>query len=289
MLRLFGIFVFVHSLNGDENISVEKAEMHILNDVAGDTKRDVRGDKERGGEHEVPPHEEPLHGSSSARYALYAACFCMALSTLAFQGMASEDTKRFNYVAIAVTGIATMAYLAMASGAGISHGADRACYWMRYVDWFFTTPFFLLDLALLAGADKWDTFYVMLMNAICIACGAIGALVPSARVTMFVLGMITFVLFLMKLFGSMATQAGKISSDVEAKYKTVCTLAMGVWCAYPIMYFLCEITNILSESMEVLLYAILDVTAKCVCSYILLANHDVLKEVNNKAYTRMED
>ena len=27
--------------------------------------------------------------------------------------MAKEDTKRFNYVAMAVTGIATMAYLAM--------------------------------------------------------------------------------------------------------------------------------------------------------------------------------
>lgn len=69
---------------------------------------------------------------------------------------------------------------------------------MRYVDWFFTTPFFLLDLCLLAGADQWDTFYVMLMNAICIACGAVGALTPAlnAAINMFVLGMITFVLYL---------------------------------------------------------------------------------------------
>lgn len=53
------------------------------------------------------------------------------------------------------------------SGAGLMYVEGRWVYWMRYVDWFFTTPFFLLDLALLAGADSWDTFYVMLMNAIC--------------------------------------------------------------------------------------------------------------------------
>ena len=54
-------------------------------------------------------------------------------------------------------------------GGGVAENiaTGRPVYWMRYVDWFFTTPFFLLDLALLAGADAWDTFYVMLMNAIC--------------------------------------------------------------------------------------------------------------------------
>merc|ERR1719408_358549 len=121
--------------------------------------------------------------------------------------MASNDTKRFNYVAMAVTGIATMAYLAMASGAGVTEVDGRAVFWMRYVDWFFTTPFFLLDLALLAGADQWDTFYVMLLNAICIACGAIGALNPDACVPMFALGMVTFAGFNAKLFGAMLQQS----------------------------------------------------------------------------------
>eukprot|EP00666_Eupelagonemidae_sp_cell4sb_P003005 gene3005-381_t len=46
---------------------------------------------------------------------------------------------------------------------------------------FFTTPFFLLDLCLLAGADVWSTFFVMLLNAICIAAGAVGALKPSVN------------------------------------------------------------------------------------------------------------
>merc|ERR1719502_2610725 len=140
---------------------------------------------------------------STGSMGLWAGFICMAASTFMFQVMAKEDTKRFNYVAMGVTGIATMAYLGMASGAGVSVVDGRPVYWMRYVDWFFTTPFFLLDLALLAGADNWDTFYVMLMNAVCIGCGAIGALVGECRYTMFALGMVTFVMFNQKLFGAM--------------------------------------------------------------------------------------
>merc|ERR1712186_79577 len=151
----------------------------------------------------------------------------------------------------AVTGIATMAYLAMFCGAGIKEVDGRNIYWMRYVDWFFTTPFFLLDLGLLARANMWDTFYVMLVNAICIVSGAIGALTPEARIPMFILGMITFVAFNMKLFGAMMAQASNLGADVAKKYSTVTTLTMGIWCAYPVMYVLCEITGMLPESTEV--------------------------------------
>jgi bacteriorhodopsin len=214
---------------------------------------------------------------------LLVACGCMAVSTLAFWGKAKESTKRFNYVAMAVTGIATMAYLAMWSGAGITQVDGRDVYWMRYVDWFFTTPFFLLDLALLANADMWDTFFVMLLNAICILCGAIGALQPSARLSMFILGMVTFVGFNAKLFGSMMANAAALGADVSGKYKAVTTLTMGIWCAYPVMYLLCEVTGALGVGAEVFLYAILDVVAKCVCSFILLGSDDILLQVNKQA------
>merc|ERR1719454_89301 len=105
----------------------------------------------------------------------------------------------------------------MAFGAGVTDVDGRDVYGMRYVDWFFTTPFFLLDLALLAGADTWDTFYVMLMNAICIAAGAIGALVPACKMPMFALGMITFVMFNAKLFGAMSSKAKELGDAVASK------------------------------------------------------------------------
>jgi len=219
------------------------------------------------------------------RQALLAAFACMAASTIAFQVMARPETKRFNYVAMAVTGIASLCYLTMFCGGGIYRnalGQGRDVYVMRYVDWFFTTPFFLLDLCLLAGADKWDTFYVMLMNAICIAAGAFGALTPGGQSYCWCLGMLTFIAFNYKLFGSMLGKAETLGPGVAGKYKTVVYLTMGVWCFYPVMYQLCEISQAISIQQEVVAYAIVDVFAKCVCSFILLANHDVLLAVNQQ-------
>merc|ERR1719258_708199 len=71
--------------------------------------------------------------------------------------------------------------------------------------------------------------------------------------------MITFVLFNMKLFGSMMNEAGKFGSDVGNKYKAVTGISMGIWCAYPVMYWLCEVTRTLTTDMEIIVYAILDV------------------------------
>merc|ERR1719206_1011168 len=39
-------------------------------------------------------------------------------------------------------------------------------FWMRYVDWFFTTPFFLLDLCILANACPWHVVPALL-DALC--------------------------------------------------------------------------------------------------------------------------
>merc|ERR1719171_1712485 len=89
--------------------------------------------------------------------------------------------------------------LADSDAAKTDGGRTYPLFWMRYVDWFFTTPFFLLDLCLLANADNFETFYVMLMNAVCIAAGAIGALKPAMNVPMFILGMATFAAFIEKL------------------------------------------------------------------------------------------
>ena len=215
---------------------------------------------------------------STITMGLAAGTFCMAGSTVAFQMMAQEETKRFNYVAMAVTGIATMAYLAMFCGAGIKEVDGRPVYWMRYVDWFFTTPFFLLDLALLAGADNSDTFYVMLMNAICIASGAVGALNPAAKWPMFILGLVTFAMFIMKLFGAMLAKAQSLGGGVGAKYSSVTGTTMAIWCIYPAMYLAAEVFRAVTVEQEVLIYAVIDVIAKCGMGFLLLGSHDVLKE-----------
>merc|ERR1719473_458776 len=147
---------------------------------------------------------------------------------------------------MAVTGIATLAYLSMVYGVGVVYIDHHPVY-----------------LALFANADSSDTFYVMLLNALCIASGAIGATNPDCAWPMFIFGMVTFGMFNQKLFGSMNAAAASLGPGVRGTYNTVAGGTMLLWCAYPIMYFACELTHSLSIEQEVTAYAILDVAAKC--------------------------
>jgi len=203
----------------------------------------------------------------------------MSVSTLAFLQMAKEDsTKRFNYVALMVTAIAATAYCSMAFGLGVHEVNGRNVYYMRYVDWFFTTPLLLLDLAMLAGSDFWDTFYVIGMDCIMILAGALATFsTDGGKWPLFMIGMVAFVLFLSKLFTSMSASAQKLGGAVHSKFMTVARVSMGIWWVYPLLFALCEGTNVLSEELEVLTYAIIDVTAKCGVGFLLLMNHDVLE------------
>merc|ERR1711870_205717 len=211
---------------------------------------------------------------------------CMFVTTMYFYVKslsAAQEAKKFYYVSLSVTGIATVAYLCMRANIGIAYvecaghncpggpykalqshgGMSYPLFWMRYVDWFFTTPFFLLDLCILANACPWETFFVMLMNAICIACGAIGALKPSVNVPTFILGMVTFVAFIQRL----------VVLPGDAHYQMVMKLTMGIWCAYPIMFLVCEMTHMVATPVEVWMYCILDVAAKCGCGFLLVNGH----------------
>merc|ERR1712139_658908 len=112
--------------------------------------------------------------------------------------------------------------------------------------------------------DVWETFFVMVMNAICITAGAIGALKPSVNIPMFILGMATFAAFIQKLFTYAPT---------NEHYQKVMKLTMGIWCAYPVMFILCELTKTLTTEGEVWAYMILDVAAKCGCGFLLVNGH----------------
>lgn len=207
---------------------------------------------------------------------LAVACGCMVLSTFAFYAMAKDATKRFNYVALLVTAIAATAYCSMACGLGVKEVDGRNIYYMRYVDWFFTTPLLLLDLAMLAGSDFWDTVFVLGMDCVMILAGALASFSPVGKWPLFTIGMMAFVVFLGKLFTSMSSSAQKLGGPVYSKFTTVAGISMGIWWIYPVLFVLCEGANILPETMEVLAYAIVDVVAKCGVGFLLLMNHEVL-------------
>jgi bacteriorhodopsin len=58
-------------------------------------------------------------------------------------------------------------------------GTMRSIYYVRYIDWFITTPLLLLDLLLTAGMPWPTLLWVIVVDEIMIVTGLIGALVES--------------------------------------------------------------------------------------------------------------
>merc|ERR1712087_409026 len=87
---------------------------------------------------------------------------------------------------------------------------------------------------------------------------------PSVNVPTFVLGMATFVAFIQRLF--------VLPGGVH--YQNVMKLTMGIWCAYPVMFVICEMTHMVASDIEVWMYCILDVAAKCGCGFLLVNGHE---------------
>lgn len=121
----------------------------------------------------------------------------MATSTFVFIGlglMKPRQHRIFHYITASITMVAAIAYFSMASNlgwtpidvefqrsAGIVRGVNREIYYVRYIDWFITTPLLLMDL-LLTAAMPWPTvLFAILVDEIMIVTGLVGALVRSSK------------------------------------------------------------------------------------------------------------
>lgn len=59
-------------------------------------------------------------------------------------------------------------------------GNMRQIFYVRYIDWFITTPLLLADLLLTCGLPTPTILYVILANEVMVVTGLVGALVKSS-------------------------------------------------------------------------------------------------------------
>jgi bacteriorhodopsin len=113
----------------------------------------------------------------------------------AFVGLALRKERRdrvFHYITAAVVFVAAIAYFTMGSNLGFTpiaveyrrsnpvvRGNYRSIYYVRYIDWFITTPLLLLDLLLTAGMPWPTILWTIVVDEIMIVTGLVGALVVS--------------------------------------------------------------------------------------------------------------
>jgi len=232
------------------------------------------------------------HASGLEQIALGVGTLGMALGTVAFiamgWGAGDAHRRRFYTITTLVSGIATVAYLLMFLGIGVAEvrvdGVVLRIYWMRYVDWLLTTPLLLLDLALIAGADRRTIYTLVGLDVGMVLVGAAAALAPlgqTPRLALWALSSVFFVTLLYVLTNRLSERAAWQTGEVAALFSTLRNLVVVLWTAYPIVWiFGTESTiGLISLGTETAAFAVLDLAAKVGFGFVLLRSRDVLDRV----------
>lgn len=229
----------------------------------------------------------------------------MALGTLAFIAMGSGETnerkQEFFIITTFITGIASVAYFSMFQGFGVievtlANGEALTIYWARYADWLFTTPLLMLDLVLLAGADRNTIATLIGLDVGMIVTGLAGALATGAgsplspagtRIAWWGISCGFFVVLLYYLVSTLSQAAAQRSGDVASLFSTLRNLVIVLWTAYPIVWILGTESalglgtgspGLISLNVETILFMVLDLAAKVGFGFILLRSRDVLDQ-----------
>lgn len=217
-------------------------------------------------------------------------CACMTAATFVFLGlgiMKPRQHRVFHYITAAITMVAAIAYFSMASNLGWTPidvefqrsnpkvaGVNREIFYVRYIDWFITTPLLLTDL-LLTAALPWPTlFFVILVDEVMIVTGLVGALVRSSyKWGYFTFGCVALAYIVWVLVWEARKNANRMGTDVGRAFLMCGSLTTLLWILYPIAWGVCEGGNVISPDGEAIFYGILDLLAKPVFGALLIFGH----------------
>eukprot|EP01119_Soliformovum_irregulare_P002789 TRINITY_DN13049_c0_g1_i1.p2 TRINITY_DN13049_c0_g1~~TRINITY_DN13049_c0_g1_i1.p2 ORF type:complete len:303 (-),score=77.46 TRINITY_DN13049_c0_g1_i1:1050-1958(-) len=188
-----------------------------------------------------------------------AACIAFSISMIVAK---SEKIRKFSLTYTMITAIAATAYLSMAFEQGYFIKENgRQMYYARYIDWFFTTPLLIYELATLAGVGLPLTLAAIFFDILMIVTGLFGALTyrESVRWGWFAIGCFAFipvVYLILFNFRKYLNEKTRFPYTVQSIY--LC----GIWLLYPLAWGLTEGGYIIREDWEHLWFAILDIIAK---------------------------
>jgi bacteriorhodopsin len=214
----------------------------------------------------------------------------MTVSGFAFMGLALRRPRHqriFHYITSAVVFTAAIAYFTMGSNLGFTpievefvrsdpkvRGTFREMFYVRYIDWFITTPLLLLDLMLTAGMPWPTIFFVIFADWVMIVTGLIGALVTSRyKWGFFTFGNFALFYILYHLGWESRRNANRYGNDVGKTFLYCGSLTSILWLVYPIAWGICEGGNLIAPDSEAVFYGILDLLAKPVFGALLIWGH----------------
>ncbi|KAF1934239.1 family A G protein-coupled receptor-like protein [Didymella exigua CBS 183.55] len=220
----------------------------------------------------------------------FAICAAMGVAGFSFMGLAMRKHRRdrlFHYITAAVVFVACIAYFTMGSNLGFTpiqveyrrsnpvvRGQYREIFYVRYIDWFITTPLLLLDLLLTAGMPWPTILWTLLIDEIMIITGLVGALVVSRyKWAYFTFGCVALVYIAYVLTWEARKNSARYGPEVRKAFLYCGSLTTFLWILYPIAWGLCEGGNVISPDSEAIFYGILDFLAKPCFGALLIWGH----------------
>ena len=232
--------------------------------------------------------EITTHGSDW----LFTVCAIMGASTIAVMAHSfsrPHNERLFHQITAALLFVAAIAYFTMGSNLGqvaiqaefvrpgdphVGKAGTREIFYVRYIDWFITTPLLLADLLLTAGLPWSIIMSAIIADEIMIVCGLVGALVSTRyKWGYWTFGNIAFFYVVYTLLFTGRTSARILGGWAKKTYYTCGILMVFIWFLYPIAWGVCEGGNVISPDSEAIFYGILDVLAKPVFSALLIYGH----------------
>jgi len=252
----------------------------------------------------VIPGNKPIYYTAGdvGNRTLWVVTVIMALSSLAFYGMAFRvpvQKRLFHILTAFITTFAFLSYFAMASGDGISynkivetethkHVPDtyqtiyREVYWARYVDWSVTTPLLLLDLALLAGLNGASILVAIVADLIMILTGLFAAFgnEDGQKWGWYTIACIAYLVIVYQLGLNGRAAAANKDGKTKAFFAAIAGFTLILWTVYPIIWGIADGGRKVGLDAEIIAYAVLDVLAKPVFGFWLLFTHDSMSSTS---------
>jgi len=235
--------------------------------------------------------------TKAGNYAQWIACavFIIGAVVLSIPSVAvHRKASTFHLVTAVLCAITALSYYAMATGSGttfatvgIEHyrnvgggGYDviisRQIFYVRFIEWFLTTPLILLNLALLAGLSWADVFSMIIADEMMIVSGFMAGVTSKSRAMYGWYGfMLLFLVYIVYIFAVRARRASaKQPNHITSLYDLVFVLTFVFIFPYVVIFILGDGTGHLSVDVEVIVFVALDFAIRLIIPAILILAYE---------------
>lgn len=218
---------------------------------------------------------------------LFSVAAVMGFSMLVVMGLSfkrARPQRLFHYILASMLLISAIAYFAQGSNLGWTAiqvewqhsdpklaGTLRQIWYVRYIDYFFSTTLLVLALLLSARLPTPTILYVLLLNWVWVVMFLVGALVKSTYkwgFYTFGLAAILFVIFTVVWEGRIYARAH--GQDIVRNYTLASSWFAFVWISYPIAWGISEGSDLIPPDSEAIYYGVIDILSKPVIAAMLL-------------------